>query len=190
MRLTGLALALVLLASCAAAPLAGTDLGKRAAADFTLLDGVSGEATTLSSLRGTVVVLTFLYTRCPDICPLTAAKLRIAKERLGADAEHVSFVAVSVDPVGDTPAAAQRFVDAHGMRGSLRYLIGDGPSLATVWQRYGIAAIPEEEDLVGHTDAIFLIDRQGRERALLRTDFDIDLLVRDLRTLIGESRFF
>lgn len=191
MRLAAAALAAALVgAACAGPELAGTDLGKRPAADFTLLDGVSGETVTLSSLRGTVVVLTFLYTRCPDTCPLTAAKLRQVRDRLGDDARHVSFVAVSVDPAGDTPEAVQRFVAAHGMSGSLRYLVGDAASLAAVWQRYGIASLPQEDDLVGHTDATFLIDRQGRERALLRSDLDVEILVRDLRALIRESRLF
>ena len=64
-----------------------------------LTDGNSGDAVTLSALRGSVVAMAFLYTRCPDVCPLTAAQFRAAQQQLGADASRVRFVAVSVDPL-------------------------------------------------------------------------------------------
>ena len=182
-------LVLVLLGSCAPAPLAGTDLGKRMAPDFTLLDGPTGDSVTLTGLRGRVVVLTFLYTNCPDACPLTADKLRDARASLADAAKELSLVAVSVDPAGDTPDATRAFVRAHRLEGALRFLVGDRASLARVWASYGIGAEPAGS-VVAHNDAIYLIDKQGRERSLLHSEVDVATLAASLRTLLSESRVF
>src|SRR5438046_6410395 len=69
----------ILIVACAPATLAGTDLGATNAPDFTLTDGLSGRAITLSGQRGQIVALTFLYTNCPDVCPLTATQFRAAQ---------------------------------------------------------------------------------------------------------------
>ncbi len=188
-RSTRLLALLLALAACAAPALGGTDLGKRSAPDFTLVDGVSGESVTLSALRGRVVVLTFLYTSCPDTCPLTAEKLRDARTDLGERAPGVAFVAVSVDPARDTPEAARAFVRAHRLDGALRFLVGDRASLARVWAAYGIAAEPAGA-LVAHNDAIYLIDKQGRERSLLHSDVAVGALASSLRKLLEEARVF
>ena len=146
---------------------------------------------TLSALRGKVVILAFLYTNCPDVCPLTAEKLRDARDRLGDSAADLSLVAVSVDPRHDTPMATGTFVRAHRLEGVMRFLIGDQASLARVWQLYGVAALAAEtSSVVGHNDAIFLIDKQGRERSLVHSDIDVEALAASLRILLGESRLF
>jgi protein SCO1/2 len=173
--------------SCSAKQqLSGTELEAKDAPDFTLTDGLSGNAVTLSSLRGKVVVLSFLYTRCPDTCPITAAKFRSAQNTLGADGAQ--FVAVSVDPDGDTPAAVRAFSDKHGLREGWRYLIGSRAQLQPVWTAYGIGAFESAMGSgVDHNDAIFVIDRQGRERELVHSDIEVSTLVRDLR-LLSEER--
>src|SRR5438132_2048196 len=98
-----LAVALAALAlGCAPTKLVGEALPGAIAPDFTLTDGPTGQVVSLSALRGTVVVVTFLYTSCIDVCPLTADVIRAARDRM-ASANDVAFIAVSVDPVGDTP---------------------------------------------------------------------------------------
>lgn len=175
--------------SCAtqAPTLKGTDLGGGTAPDLTLTDGRTGSAVSLSSLRGKVVALTFLYTQCPDICPLTAERFRAARAELAGRAADVVFVAVSTDPERDTPAAVQAFSRAHRLDEGWHYLIGTRAQLAPVWSAYGIVATPDPgKPTVTHTDAVFLIDRQGRERVLLRTDALDAALVKDLRILLDE----
>ncbi len=181
-----IALAL-LLAACAPAQarLSGTELPGDEAPDFTLTDGVSGQSLTLSSLRGNVVALAFLYTHCPDVCPLTASQFRAAQKKLGADAAKVRFVAVSVDPRGDTPEAVQAFSRSHDLSENWWYLIGERAQLAAVWQRYGVGAFDSPmAGEVAHNDAIYLIDPQGRERVLVHSDTKLDDLVNDLRALM------
>jgi protein SCO1/2 len=141
----------------------------------------------LSSLKGQVVLLTFLYTRCPDACPLTAETIRSARDKLGDAAKDVALVAVSVDPIGDTPAAAKQFVAEHRLTGSLRYLVGSRDALARVWQAYGIAqANTSEAKTVLHTDVIYLVDRRQRARVVLHSDVTPDDLASDLLILVGE----
>lgn len=176
---------LLLIACTAKAPLAGTALEARDAPDFTLTDGLTGSAVSLSSLRGRVVALSFLYTRCQDTCPLTAAKFRAAQNTLGTDAVH--FVAVSVDPDGDTPAAVRAFSEKYELSAGWRYLIGTRAQLQTVWALYGVGAFGRSMDsAVDHNDAIFVIDRQGRERELVHSDITVADLVKDIRALADE----
>ena len=185
-----LACVVAAVAACASPALAGTDLQKRPAADFALTDGTSGETVTLAGQRGRVVVLTFLYTNCPDVCPLTAEKLRDARAQVGDAARDLALIAVSVDPVHDTPAATREFVHAHRLDGALRFLVGDRASLERVWSAYGIAQQPGADGSVAHNDAIYVIDKQGRARTLLHSDVDVATLAQTLRTLLSESRLF
>ena len=183
-----LALALTLTAAACAAPqrLAGTELDGGTAPDFTLQDGLSGRSLTLSSLRGRAVVLSFLYTECPDSCPLTAELLGATQRALGADASRVALVAISVDPARDTPQAVRAFSDAHRLSTSWHYLIGRREQLEPIWSAYGVRAEGDGgRPTVTHTDALFVIDAAGRERRLLRTDLGTDALTAAIRAILN-----
>jgi len=175
------------ISACGDDRLFGTELEKKTAPDFTLTDGVTGTSLTLSSLRKNTIALAFLYTRCPDVCPLTAGQFRAAQRALGADASKVEFVAVSVDPEGDTPAAVREFSDLHDLRDRWHYLIGPRAQLEAVWAMYGIGSFASSgARAVEHNDAIYLIDGRGRERAILHSSDPTNWLLDDLRTLIRE----
>src|SRR5438045_7354866 len=119
----------LIVAFTAESHLSGTELDRASAPDFTLTDGNGGQPVTLSSLRGNAVVMAFLYTHCPDVCPLTAAVFRATQQQLATDASRVRFVAVSVDPDGDTPANVKTFSAAHDLSTNWHYLIGARPPL-------------------------------------------------------------
>ena len=187
MRAVLFAIFVIAITACApgAVRLSGTDLGGHDAPDFTLTDGLTGDTVTLSSLRGNVVALAFLYTRCPDVCPLTAAQFRAAQKQLGADAARVRFVAVSVDPDGDTPAAVRAFSEARDLK-DWRYLIGPRAALQAVWASYGVGAY-DQGVTVSHNDAIYVIDAKGRERELIHSDVALADFVADLRAVLKGS---
>jgi protein SCO1/2 len=186
----GVMLALVcalVMSACGEDRLYGTELEKNMAPDFTLTDGVTGKSLTLSSLRRNTVALAFLYTRCPDVCPLTAGQFRAAQRSLGDDASKVEFVAVSVDPEGDTPAAVREFSDLHDLSDRWHYLIGPRAQLEAVWALYGVGSFASSgARAVEHNDAIYLIDGRGRERAILHSSDPTNWLLDDLRALIRE----
>ena len=173
----------LVLSACAPATLAGTDLGATDAPDFTLTDGMTGRAVTLSTQRGQVVALTFLYTNCPDVCPLTATRFRAAQAELQADAGRVTFIAVSVDPDRDTPQAVQTFSATHGLASNWFYLVGGRAQLSPVWAAYGIG-VQAGSGTVTHNDAVYLIDKSGRERVLLHSEDLAADLANDLRALL------
>jgi cytochrome oxidase Cu insertion factor (SCO1/SenC/PrrC family) len=106
--------------------------------DFRLRDQ-DGRRASLASARGEVVVLTFLYTACWDLCPAQAAEVAEAVDRVGPG---VVVYVVSVDPVGDTPEHVHEWIEEHGFEEMpLRYLMGSRRRLAAVWRAYGIVPL-------------------------------------------------
>ena len=166
--------------------LIGTSLHGDPAPNFTLIDQ-TGRQVSLADFRGKPVVLTFLYTHCPDVCPIIADKLRSASDKLGAGSSKVAIVAITTDPAHDDRLSIERFSQQHGMTGRWSYLIGSPGQLEPVWKSYYVAAQPIAGDQVLHTAAVYVIDKQGRERAYLDGgDFLPDELVHDLNMLINE----
>lgn len=165
--------------------LQGTDLGSTAAPDFHLTDQ-SGKTVTLSQFRGEPVVLTFLYSHCPDVCPLIAEKLHTTQVQLGKNAAHVVMLAVSVDPKGDTRSAVQTFSTEHKLTSNWHYLIGTQSELAPVWNSYSVYAQPSTSTSSMHTSAVYVIDKMGRERVLFGDDFTPTQLQDDLQVLLAE----
>ena len=104
---------------------------------------------------------------------------------MGSSANDVVFLAISADPVGDTPATTRRFVQEHGVESTLRYLIGSKAALALVWKEYGIAQAVSTNEVL-HSDAIYLIDRSEHGRILLHSDVSPDTLAADLGILVRE----
>jgi protein SCO1 len=154
------------------------------AVGFTGLRDSTGNVVRLSQFKGKAVLLTFIYTHCPDVCPLIVANLHNALLRLGPQASEVQIVAVSVDPKGDTPKTVKPFLAAHEMTGRLEYLIGSTKQLATVWRPYGIEvqATPERRE-VGHTGIVYAITARGQRRAVYPSDFQVDWIVHDVPIL-------
>jgi protein SCO1 len=164
------------------------------APDFRLTDQ-RGTVVSMSALRGKVVALTFLYTHCPDACPLIADMMHEAYQRLGEGARRVALVAVSVDPRGDTPEAVRAFLATHHVEYELTYLTGSFAELKAVWGSYYIgteardfspktaAKGRQSAELVGHSALVYVIDPRGQIRAILPSNFDPNDLVTDVRIL-------
>lgn len=180
-------------------PLAGAVLTPPSAAfDFRLQDQ-DERVVSLSNLRGKVVALTFLYTNCPDVCPLIAEQMRTAHQQLGRTARETAFLAVSVDPAGDTPAAIRKFLRQHRVEGVLTYLHGSVAQLRPVWAHYyvgsdagevnpaAVAAVAPPRGPVDHTAIVYIIDPRGQIRAFLPGNFDPKDLVVDIRALAARA---
>lgn len=185
--LAGLALAgTQLSAGSAQAKLVGTDLGREQAPGFQLRDS-SGQMYSLSQFRGKVVVLAFLYTHCPDLCPLTAEILRQADEAAGRPADVV-YVAISVDPNGDTPDSIAAFTQEHHLDelgGRWHYLVGSLPELEGVWKNYYIYARTDPAIAGGtdHTTGVYFIDKRGNRRLYTSLPFRAEDIARNELTL-------
>ena len=95
----------------------------------------------IASYRGKAVLVTFLYTHCPDVCPLITSQLRVAQNLMGAaTASKAQIIAVSVDPSGDTPKAVAAFLARHEMTGRMQYLVGSQHELAAAWSAWGVGS--------------------------------------------------
>ena len=109
------------------------------APDFSLTDQF-GRTASLADFRGKVVLLTFLYTSCPDVCPVAANHLREARQALSDEAGggDTAIVVVSVDPERDSVEAALAYSERWGMTEGWAYLTGGEDALRAVWDAYYI----------------------------------------------------
>ncbi len=199
-------------AACGPTQFSGTLLTSESPAASFELRNQFGETVSMADRRGRVVVLTFLYTACPDICPLTAERLRAAYELLGEAEEDVSMLVVSVDPERDTEEAALAYSKKWGMERRWDYLVGDRDSLSATWRAYFVAASVEDgggavpatrpegeagksgveglreaidrRHLISHSAPVYLVDREGAMRVLFTLPFEAADLAHDVRLLL------
>jgi protein SCO1/2 len=145
--------------------------GQRPAPSFTLVDQ-HGTAFSLRSLRGRPVVITFIDPLCRSLCPLEAKILMKAVRAVPA-ARRPTVVAVSVNPWGNTPSAFAADASHWQLGSGWRWGVGSRERLARVWRAYGIDVQFVRRKLAGvtirdvvHTEAAYLVDATGHERAL------------------------
>ena len=122
----------------------GTELQAADQAPPFRLQDQFGSPVALDDFAGKVVVLTFLYTNCPDVCPLIAETLNKAHQELGDDARRVQLVAISVDPARDTVEQVRRYSEEKGLLETWAFLVGSEEQLAPIWSAYYIAAQRED----------------------------------------------
>ncbi|MDA8319000.1 MAG: SCO family protein [Actinomycetota bacterium] len=140
---------------------------------FSLTDQYS-RTVTLASLRGKVVLLTFLDDTCSVDCPLIAQEFRQAGQLLSADSAHVELVAINYNPVDTQVSYIQAFDRQEGLDGvpNWLYLTGTSAQLQQVWAHYDVpqAEILPAGSMVGHGDYAFVIDQNGHLREELGFD--------------------
>jgi protein SCO1 len=158
------------------------------APDFALTSQDGAEAT-LGSLRGKVVAVAFIYTWCPDICPMLTDKMARVQDALGKDfGTKVAFVSITIDPERDTPAALKEY--ARSFQANLAgwsFLTGEPAAVLEVAHRYGVAVAKQSDGAIDHTLLTTLIDRQGTMRVqYLGYRFDEEEFRRDLQSLVNE----
>jgi protein SCO1 len=138
------------------------------------LDNYLGQPVNIDAYRGKAVLVTFLYTHCPDVCPLITANLRVAQNLMGpARAARAQIIAVSVDPRGDTPKAVGAFLASHGMTGRMQYLIGSASQLARVWSAWGVGSEQDSQQpgLVNHSGLVYGITASGKQATIYAANF-------------------
>jgi protein SCO1/2 len=144
----------------------------------------------LADLRGKPVVVTFIYTACPDMCPLLTQKLVAVQEALGpAFGRDVAFVSITVDPELDTPEVLAHYAGTHGADlDGWSFLTGEPEAIAAVTADYGLFAAKAAGGQVDHTFLTSLIDAEGNLRLqYLGYRFDPEAFLVDLRALMDVS---
>ena len=184
------------------------------APNFALTNQV-GRSVSLERLKGRVVVLTFLYTNCPDVCPIVTSRLREVGELLGPEGRDAQFVAVSVDPERDSVESAREYLDKWGLSEDWQFLVGEREVLESVWKDYYVDPAVSDHDplasgeatqtpeprgaidalsaeiakryLVVHSTPVFLIDRQGERRVVFTPPLEPEEMAEDIRRLLDSG---
>lgn len=169
-------------------PAASWAKGARPAPDFRLTDQ-NGGAFSLRSLRGRPVLVTFIDPLCRNLCPLEAKVLSDVVRR-AAPADRPAIAAVSVNPSGDTPRAFRQDAVKWELVPQWRWGIGSHAALARVWRDYEIGVSVAKRTIVGitvhevsHTEATYVVDATGHERAVFVYPFRAVDVLRTLRHL-------
>jgi len=153
------------------------------------LQGTDGKELKLARFQGKITLLVFGFTHCPEVCPTTLATLAQARKQLGAAADAVQVVYLTVDPARDDLDRIRKYLGAFDksfIGGTARPEV-----LAAVREHYGVFAkkieSPGENYGMSHSTSVFLIDRQGRLRALMPYGHVPADFVHDLKLLLASK---
>ena len=114
----------------------GYQLSRGPVDDFTLTNQ-DNEQMNLTDFRGDVIVVAFIFTKCPDVCPIITQLLRSVDDGLNEDyQEHVSIISISVDPDYDTPEVLKEYTELHGAEWP--HLTGDIEDMEEIWSSFGL----------------------------------------------------
>jgi protein SCO1/2 len=161
--------------------------------DFPLKDQ-NGKEFTFSQLRGKVIVLSYIYTHCPDICHIITKRMTVLRDKLkknNIDDERVYFVSITIDPERDTPETLKKHVKMMNLDlTNWVFVTGDEDSINSTIKVSGMEAIKEtdvnskNDDVsyfITHRDRISLVDDKGTIRKHYKgTNFDFDALMEDI----------
>ena len=189
---------LKLLAAASAASLAGCLQSKQSfnavditgadyAKDFSLKDA-NGATRTMADFKGKVVVLFFGFAQCPDVCPTTMTEMAQVKQQLGANADKLQVLFITVDPERDTPEVMKAYMGAFDP--SFVALIPTPeqlPPLAKDFKVYykKVEGKTPTSYSMDHSAASFVYDPQGRLRLYARYGSGVAPMVADVKTLLG-----
>ncbi|NUZ04840.1 SCO family protein [Schlegelella sp. ID0723] len=164
---------------------AGTFEPPRQAPDFTLRSS-DGNELSLARLRGKVVLMSFGFSHCAAVCPVTLATLAEARRSLGKAGEAVQVVFVTVDPERDDVARLKAHMAAFDP--SFIGATGTPAALAAMRKDYGVTArkVPTGDGYVmDHSSSVYLIDRGGKLRALMPYGRSAGDYAHDVKLLLG-----
>jgi protein SCO1/2 len=154
------------------------------AAPALALRNYTGRPVSIAAFRGKAVFVTFVYTHCPDVCPLIISSLAAAQRQLGKDASRVRIVAVTVDPRRDTPSDVRAFLAARGATGRVDYLLGTIKQMLPIWKAWKVGVSSGRHQYTnGHTDVVYGITAQGRIAVVYPSDFTPAQIVHDVPLL-------
>lgn len=146
-------------------------------------------------VKGKIAVVGYVFTNCPDICPLTTNNMRLVQERLKEEAiSGVEFVTISFDPEYDKPSVLKEYAAVRRLdTGNWTFLTGDKNVTDKVINDVGVVAIPSDSTKMKtgewmyfyvHTDRINVMDGEGRIRGSYSgSKADIDKIVNDVKIL-------
>jgi len=168
------------------------DLGD---SSFELIDQTNNPVAFPNLIKGKIAIVNYIFTNCPDICPLSTNNMRIIQERLKKEnIRNVSFVSISFDPEQDSPETLRKFAEVRNL--DLRnwsFLTGRKATIDSIMKRIGILAVKGDSTVFKdgrkiyyyiHTDRISLLDPNGKIRKhYLGSKAPIEEIITDVKKL-------
>ena len=163
--------------------------------DYQLLDSDSNNVVFPELIKDKIGVVGYIFTNCPDICPMTTNNMRLVQEKLNLDKiENVEFVSISFDPDVDKPSILRDFTRVRDLDlSNWDFLTGNKNTIEELLKKVGVIAIVGDSTNFDdgsktyyyiHTDRIQLIDQDGRIRKnYLGSKINIDEIVADIKKL-------
>ncbi|NOQ69171.1 MAG: redoxin domain-containing protein [Gammaproteobacteria bacterium] len=164
--------------------------------------GSTGQRISLADFRGKLILLFFGYTNCPDVCPTTFSLIKHVMRSIGKTADQVQVLFVTVDPESDTPEHLREylnyfhpnFIGVSGTRAEIdhiltifkaRYERKLDQQVTTRYNRF--RSHDEDFYLYSHSQQIYLLDHQGRTRALFYIGTSPEVMRNNILQLIAEQ---
>lgn len=186
MRAVAIAVAVLAFADCASKEPPPV-LGELPA--FSLVDQ-EGRPVGPEVLRGEPFVANFIFTRCVSACPLLTSQMQNLQKRLGADAERVKMVSISVDPEHDTPDVLKAYAEERGATRRWLYLTGELDEIKRAVEKGFRVRMGERVPLgdafdILHATHFVLVDGELRIRGYFRNDAEgLEELEQAVRALL------
>jgi len=152
-------------------PEIGRKATQTAVPEFSLIDQ-NGKSFRFATARGKIVLATFVFTTCPDVCPLLTAKFAAIQRTLREKKiNDYLLLSVTTDPARDTPAALKNYGEQFKADfNHWLFLTGSAKDLAKVWQEFGVTVRKTADGQIQHTTLTTLIDQRGIRRVDYYTD--------------------
>lgn len=145
--------------------------------------------------KGKLVVMNYIFTNCPDICPLSTNNMRLIQERIKKERiDGIEFVSVSFDPLQDSPEVLRKFAGIRNLDlSNWTFLTGEKPVVDALMKTIGIVAVVGDSTVFKdgrkiyyyiHTDRIQLIDAEGKIRKNYKgSTINTEEIVKDIKSL-------
>ncbi len=183
---------LLLLTACSLAIGPGSDLADIGPAPRVELIDSEARPFALESLRGKVVLVSFVYTSCNGSCPATASaldRIRSALRESGDWGRSVEFVSITLDPARDTPEALARYARIYRAEPQAwHFLTGSPAQVAGVLASWDMWAKLGPSGVIDHPSRIFLVDPKGHRREIYNLEsLRPGMVLRDVKDLLAEE---
>jgi len=163
--------------------------------NYKLIDQDSTEFNFPQDLKGKTVVLSYIYTHCPDICPLTTHNIMLINKQLEKEnINNVAYVEISFDPERDSPSVLKKYAEVRAIKSKdWHFLTGDKKTIYDLLKAVNFKAMPGDTTITPsgdtlyyfiHTDRISLLDKQNRLRKNFKgSNVDKKVLINFLKQL-------
>ena len=162
---------------------------------FTLINQDSNKVVFPDDFKGKIIVTGFIYTNCPDICPMTTHNMQLVQNKISDEGiKNVQFIGISFDPERDTPALLKKYSKLRDINeDNFQFLTGKKETISSLLKEMNVLAISADSSFTDsgepiyfytHTDRITIVDQEGHIRAEFSgSQANREKIIEDIKTL-------